>query len=233
MLLEAAAADARVVSGAIVGSLASGAGDAWSDIDLTFGLRDGAGVGAVLDDWTETVMAPLDAVALFDVGQGATTYRVFLLPGSLQVDLSFTPQPDFRGRGGSFALLFGSAAPPVGSPSPSARHLFGLAAHHAVRARAAIGRGLVWQAEHWIAGTRDEALVLACRRHGLRTDHGRGLDRLPAATLELARGSLVASLEQAELLRALAAAVELLLREADEVRDVATRLEERLRGLTG
>ena len=35
-VLQLAASDARVVAGAVVGSLAHGGGDRWSDLDLTF-----------------------------------------------------------------------------------------------------------------------------------------------------------------------------------------------------
>jgi phytoene/squalene synthetase len=45
------------------------------------------------------------------------------------------------------------------------------------------------------------------------------------------RGTLVRALEQGELLRALGEAIEGLLREADEVRDVAAKVEPQLRHL--
>ena len=37
-ILEMAKSDERVVAGAVVGSLATGEGDRWSDLDLTFGV---------------------------------------------------------------------------------------------------------------------------------------------------------------------------------------------------
>ena len=40
-VLRLAQEDDRVVAGAIVGSLAVGGGDRFSDIDLTFGIADG------------------------------------------------------------------------------------------------------------------------------------------------------------------------------------------------
>ena len=51
-VLELAAADKRVVAGAVVGSLALTEGDRWSDLDLTFGVQDGVPIGEVLEDWT-------------------------------------------------------------------------------------------------------------------------------------------------------------------------------------
>ena len=237
-LLERAQADARVVAGALVGAEAHGSADRWSDVDLTFGLADGASVDEVLAEWTKDLAGELDALDLFDVQVGSTVYRVFLLPGNLQVDLSFTPAAEFGARGPKFRLLFGTAVQhPAGRPDGAfepgtARHLFGLGVHHAVRARFCIERGRPWQAEHWISGTRDQALALACRRCGLQSAYGRGFDQLPAELLAQLEPALVGSLERGELLRALGAAIEALLREAEETRALADRLAPQLRELT-
>ena len=236
-VLERAQADSRVVAAAVVGAEAQGSIDRWSDIDLTFGVIDGASVGEVLADWTEDFAAELDAVDLFDLHVGSTVYRVFLLPGNLPVDLSFTPEAEFGPRGPNFRLLFGTAAqrldaqPPVAPQPDTARHLFGLGAHHAVRARFCIERDRPWQAEYWISETRDLALALACRRRGLQTTYGRGFDRLPAELLAKFEPALVGSLERSELLQALGAAIEGLLQEAEEVRELADRLAPQLREL--
>ena len=40
-VLEIAATDPRVVAAAVVGGLADGGGDRWSDLDLTFAVADG------------------------------------------------------------------------------------------------------------------------------------------------------------------------------------------------
>jgi hypothetical protein len=230
-LLQIAQADARIVAGAEIGALAQGGGDRWSDLDLTFGLANGASADTVLSDWTAEVASEFGAVHLFDLPFRTTIYRVFLLPGNLQVDLSFTPERDFGAFGPKFTLLFGNAVEREPPPRPSARHLFGLGAHHAVRARICIERGRLWQAEYWISALRDEALTLACDRRGLEVSYGRGFDQLPAATLALGSAAFVRSLEREELLRALAAAIGLLLHEADEARDLASTLEAPLREL--
>ena len=230
-LLEMAHADARIVAGAEIGALAQGGGDRWSDLDLTFGVADGATVDAVLADWTADVGREFGAAHLFDLPFRTTIYRVFLLPGNLQVDLSFTPERDFGALGPKFTLLFGHAVERDASPPPSAHHLFGLGAHHAVRARICIERGRSWQAEYWISGVRDQALSLACMSRGLEVSYGRGFDQLPAETLAPAEAALVRSLEREELLRALGAAVDLLLQEADEVRELASKLSAQLTSL--
>ncbi len=53
--------------------------------------------------------------------------------------------------------------------------------HHAVRARYAIERGRLWQAEYWTSAVRDHALMLACKRLGLEAGLGRGFDALPSS----------------------------------------------------
>ncbi len=231
-VLEWARADARVVAGATVGSLALGEGDRWSDLDLTFGVADDAPVPEVLEDWTHRLVKEFAAVQLFDLPSGASIYRVFLLPGCLQFDLSFTPASEFGASGPKFKLIFGSAVDKPHAQPPPAQELFGYAVHHALRARFCIERGRNWQAEYWISGVRDNALSLACRRRGLAAMHGRGFDQLPDEVREAFKDALVRSLDRDELLRALACAIDGLLREADEVREFANRVEAQLRELT-
>ena len=109
-LLRLAQADARVVAGAAVGSLALGGGDRFSDLDLTFAIADPVPLADVLADWTRTLRDELAAVPLADLVRGPTTYRVFLLPEALQCDLSLTPAAQFRPAGPRFRLLFGQTA---------------------------------------------------------------------------------------------------------------------------
>ncbi len=228
-VLQLAAADARVVAGAVVGSLALDEGDRWSDLDLTFAVADHLPVADVLADWTRDLVETFDVVELFDLPSGTTIYRVFLLPGCLQFDLSFTPASQFGPRSPKFRLLFGSSVEKPFTPPPPARELFGDGVHHALRARFCIERGRYWQAEYWISGVRDYALSLACRRRGLPAHYGRGFDELPADVRDLFLKALVTSLEREALLRALGCAVEGLLREADEVQDLRAKVEPQLR----
>src|SRR5207247_7380815 len=132
--------------GAVVGSLALSDGDRWSDLDLTFAVADNLSMYDVLEDWTHKIVAQFDATQLFDLPSGPSIYRVFLLPGCLQFDLSFTPTSKFGAVGPKFRLLFGRAVEKPHIPPPSARQLFGYAVHHAVRARFCIERGRFWQA---------------------------------------------------------------------------------------
>jgi hypothetical protein len=231
-VLERARADVRVVAGAVVGSLANSEGDRWSDLDLTFGVSDGMAIDEVLDDFTVDLRSEFDATHLFDLPSGAAIYRVFLLPGCLQFDLSFTPASQFRALGPEFRLLFGEAAEQAHVQPPQAQQLFGYAVHHALRARFCIERGRLWQAEYWVSGVRDYALSLACRRRGLQAYHGRGCDLLPQEVRHAAADALIRSLDRNELLRALQCAVDLLSEETSEVQELAGKVAPQLRELT-
>jgi hypothetical protein len=234
-VLALAMADPRVVSGAVVGSLALHEGDRWSDLDLTFAVANDVPMADVLNDWTRTLIAECDAVMLFDLPAGASIYRVYLLPGCLQFDLSFTPAAAFGASSPTFRLLFGEAVTKPYLPLPSPHELFGYAVHHALRARFCIERGRVWQAEYWLSGVRDYALHLACLSRALPARNGRGFDDLPADVLDAFEGALVRSLDPAELLHALEVAITGLLREAGQVREIAemaVQVEVRFRELT-
>jgi hypothetical protein len=236
-VLEMASADSRVVAGAVVGSLALSDGDPWSDLDLTFAVVDGVPIRDVLDDWTRTLTDEFDAVQLFDLPAGTSLYRVFLLPGCLQFDLSFTPASSFGATGPKFRLLFGHAVEKPFVPAPSSHELFGYAVHHALRTRFCIERGRVWQAEFWLSELRNYALHLACLRRGLVASQGRAFDELPASVHAAFRDSFARSLEPAELLRALSVALAGLVQEAaqvetEHVAETAAKVAPRLRELT-
>lgn len=230
--LELAASDSRVVAGAVVGSLAIDEGDRWSDLDLTFAVADEVNQLDVLQEWTHKLVDEFDATQLFDLPSGASIYRVFLLPGCLQFDLSFTPASKFGATGPKFKLLFGSSIEKPHYPPPAAHELFGYAVHHALRARFCIERGRYWQAEYWISGVRDYALNLACLRHGFPANDGRGYDALPVDVRAGFTGALVTSLDRAELLRTLECAIAGLLQEAHEVQELAKKVEPQLHLLT-
>jgi hypothetical protein len=222
--------DDRVVAGAVVGSLAVDAGDRFSDVDLTFGIANHVGVADVLDDWSRLLIDKLDAVQLAELARGPTTYRVFLLPDALQLDLSMTPAAQFRPAGPRFRLLFGETAaepevstPPVAGdlflPTPSvAGDIFGWGVIYALHSRACIGRGRVWQAEHYVGAVRDHALSLACLREGVTAVQARGYDDLSGETLARSEGAHVGALEPAALRAALATSVLALMREGAKAR---------------
>jgi hypothetical protein len=66
----------------------------------------------------------------------------------------------------------------------------------------------------------------------LELSEARGFDKLSSELLLRAKATLVHSVDREELLQALGAAIELLLHEADEVRNLAVKVEAQLRDLT-
>jgi hypothetical protein len=232
-LLEVARADPRITGAAMTGSASVGNEDAWSDIDLAFGVREGSEVEPTLSDFSERMYRDHQALHHLDVPSGAWIYRVFLLPSTLQVDLAFAPAAEFGARGPTFRLVFGVAAERSHVPPPSAEELIAWAWLYALHARSSIARLKLWQAEYMISGMRDYALALACRRHGLPTREGRGMDGLPADVTTPLQEALVRSLEAAELLRAFRAATSGLVGEIRSVNEeLARRLEPTLHELT-
>ena len=222
--------DGRVVAGAAVGSLALGGGDQFSDIDLTFGIADGHRASDVLDDWTTILGHDLEAIALLDLPRGSTTYRVFLMPDALQVDISMTPAREFRRAGPRFRLLFGEEAAAgtevvearPGSlfiPTPAvASDVFGWGVIYALHARACVERGRDWQAEHYVGAVRDHGLALACMREAVVAVQARGYDDLSRSTLDRFRGTHVAAATSAAIRSALRASVSALMSEARAAR---------------
>ncbi|SDM21250.1 hypothetical protein [Allokutzneria albata] len=224
-LIEAARADERITGAALTGSASVGAEDQWSDVDLAFGVE--GDVDEVIGDWTELMYRDHGAVHHTDVRFRSTVYRVFLLDNTLQVDIAFAPVQEFGALAPTFRLVFGTAReqPQPGPVDPVP--LLGMGWLYALHARSSIERGRVWQAEYMISGLRDHVLALACVRHGLPANQGRGMDELPAAATEVVSGALVRSLEIPELWRAFGVATDALLIEAELV---DAGLAERLAG---
>lgn len=231
-VIELAEADARIVAAAVVGSLSRGTADRWADLDFAFGIANGDDSHAVLADLTSTLSAEWDAIHLFDLPAGSALFRVLLLPGCLQCDLSVMPASEFGAIGPKFTLLFGHAVTKPFAQPPPANDLLGYAVHHAVRTRFCIERGRYWQAEYWIGGVRDHALALACRARNLPARDGRGFDDLPVEVTNAVRGALVGSLDRTQLLRALDVAIAALLQESGEASALAAAVAPRLLALT-
>jgi hypothetical protein len=200
-LLELAALDARVVAAAVIGSGAWGEADRFSDIDLGFGVS--GPLPPVIDSWTARMYDSFSAVHHWDLTSGASLYRVFLLPGWLEVDLSFTPAESFGPRGPAFRVVFGQTheSAPAPQPSPDA----GMAWHHLWHARVSLERFRWWQAEHWIGAARGQIVALACARLGHPVAYARGAHLLPESVTRPLEATLVRFLDPAELRRALAA----------------------------
>ena len=231
-VLDPARSDTRISAAAIIGSAVTGAEDRWSDVDLTFGVVEP--VETVLAEWGAWVEQELGALHHWDLPWGSTTYRVFLLPDCLQVDLSFTPAAEFGARGPAWRTVFGETVERPHTPPPDTRALIGMGWLSVKDARIAIERGRHWQAEYFISSARDQSLALACVRLGEKASYGRGIDHLPREVTEPFEDALVRSLEPEELRRALRVVTDGFLREAAEADpEVASRLRSPLGELAG
>ncbi len=225
-LIAKAQEDTRIASGAITGSAAVGREDRWSDIDLAFGLVEDVPVDPVLANFTQEMYRDYDAIHHVDLISEATTYRVFLLRNTLQVDLAFSPSGALKAVGPTFHLVFGNPPPGVPIPRPPFAYGIGWAWLYALHARSCIQRGQWWRAEYMISGMRDAVLALACTRLDLPVAQARGVDQLPAAVTGPLEKSLVRELNTTELVRAFKAIMEALLREIGTLdADLKDRLE--------
>lgn len=230
-LLALAEADTEVVGAAITGSVAVGEGDRWSDIDLAFGVS--GELAPALARWTETLYRNFAAVHHWDLPSRTSIYRVFLLPGWLEVDIAFTPAGDFGPLGPTWRTVFGRTTQLEPSAPPVGDHLIGLAWHHALHARVCIERRRSLQAEHWISALRGQVIALACLRLGYPTSYAKGAHLLPDDLTAQLEATLVRSLDETELRRALKAVIALLVRELERTDPALTaRLQPMLTELT-
>lgn len=229
-LLDSADGDPAVVGAAITGSHAVDSGDRWSDIDLAFAIE--GPLAPAIHRWTELLYRDFAAVHHWDLPSGSTVYRVFLLPGMLEVDIGFTPAAEFGPQGPNWRTVFGHPARAERDPSPCRRTLAGLGWHHALHAWICIQRDRRWQAEQWISALRGQVLALACLRLGHPTSYAKGAHLLPPDVTAPLNAALVRALDEAELTRALSAATAALIAEltlADPA--LATRLASTLSDL--
>jgi hypothetical protein len=224
-LLELAESDPDVVAAAITGSYVVDGGDEWSDIDLAFGI--GGEVAPALARWADLLHRDFGAIHHWDLPWGPTVYRVFLLPDWLQVDIAFTPAAAFGPRGPNWRTLFGETVEAESTPV-SSNELIGLAWVYARHGRTCIARKQPWQAEWAISGVRDNLIALASLRHGYPTRYAKGADLLPEELTSPLSETLVRSLDEDELRRALSAATAAL---ADELDRTDAALGARLRPL--
>ena len=222
-LLARAEADDSVVGAAFTGSYAVGEGDRWSDTDLVMAVR--GDLTATLERWTDWLYDDLGARHHWDLRVGAGVIRVFLLPGWLEIDLTFAPETEFGPRGPQWRTVFGRTRPLEPFTPPDVDTLIGLLWHHALHARVCVERARWWQAEHWISALREHVITLACLRLGHPAAHAKGAHLLPDGLSTALETTLVRSLTAAELHRALSATVGVVTAEVERSRpELATRL---------
>lgn len=221
-LVQRAADDPAVLAAALFGSLASGDADGWSDVDLALRISD----EDVARRWTDHLYAQEGAVHHVDMWSGPTRYCAFLLGNALQVDVSFWTSDIAVRAGRAVSPLFGAVGQHTDAAPVDVGHLVGMGWLYAVHARSALARGRLWQGVHMIDGARDQAVGLACLRHGLPAHEGRGVDLLPEPVHRRLTATRAGDVDERELAGSLDAVVELLL---DEIAAVRPELAARIR----
>ena len=209
-VLEMARTDPRVTGGALTGSMAIGAEDEWSDIDVTFGVADGTNLEAVLDDWTGYLSQEFGALHYWDLPSGPSIYRVLLLPNGLEIDASVTPEQEFGARGPRFRPLFGNAPKPEIKPQAPGRPPLEAARYPiGLDGTTYCTRGLPSNATS-LGGPNTGSVGFEMKRsrsHASASERrrptGAGLIASPAAVTEPLTETLVRSLDEPELRRAL------------------------------
>lgn len=217
-IIDVARDDPHISGIAVTGSASVGKEDEWSDIDLAFGVE--GDVQPVLDDFTKW-MNQHGVADTLDVPSGPWIYRVFLLANTLQVDLAFVPEDHFGPRAETFRLIYGSANEVPRTEPPVTESVVRWGWLYAFHVRSSIKRGRTWQAVHMLNAFREQAITLACLRHGVPAREGRGVDRLPEPLLARLRETLPVALTDLELERAFRMCTALYL---DEVRESAAHL---------
>lgn len=215
-IVKHAERDGRITAAALVGSLATGGADRWSDLDFAFGVAEGVATGEVIDDWSRALASEFHGTALLDLHSGGAQYRVFLLPGCLQVDLSFAPGGDVLQGSPRLHLLFGTTRPMQSTP-PSSEDLFGWGVLYARHAYVCIQRQRWWQAAFCITAVRNAAMDLACLARQLPERFGRGYDDLPEDLLLRLEATIFADTSPDELTRALRAAIRCLIGQGSSI----------------
>ena len=205
-LAERAASDVRIGSAALLGSLATDQADRWSDLDLSLGVAEGADFNDVVEDWTGHLVSELGATVLLDLTSGGVLYRVFLLPGWLQLDLSFSPGGRVLQGGPRLRLLFGSTSQMRPTrQAPEDRYGWGVI--YARHAYVCLQRERWWQAAFCVTEVRHAAMDLACLVRGLPARFARAYDDLPGDVRDGFEPTIFAGLEPGQLVTSLRAAI--------------------------
>ncbi len=111
--------DERIVAAWVIGSLAHGGGDAYSDLDLLVAVRD-EDFAALVVDWPTFLARLAPTVSARQLGAMDKPTITAITPDWLRFDVTLTSATDPRPHGYAAALLFAHGDTPLVAFAPSA-----------------------------------------------------------------------------------------------------------------
>ena len=225
-VLDALEADERITGVLVVGSGSVGFDDDYSDIDLCIVCPDGQTL-SIYQDWRERFEKLLPVIGCSPVTYGPHSHLyALLLDGFLELDAGFIGMGSLAAKRERWKVAFdrsGNIAdimtrnwanrPQVDLKSEYLRRADGIW-HHILHVRQALRRRQVWRARHYLETVRNLIMELAGIRLGLEMNHFRDADKLPNELLSDIEQTIPTGIMEAEILHALACAVDCFFREA-------------------
>lgn len=165
-IIDEVKADKNILSAASIGSYARNEVDRWSDIDLTFGIDSATSSADAIEQYKKFIKEEFQGEFLFKISLKPIDYIVFLLPGCLQIDLSFSPQNHFGPLSEHFELLFGThGAKPEVEPPSEIKEKFGLIVHHLLRSYVSLKRKQIPKAVDWLSKAQKYAMSIESNKN--------------------------------------------------------------------
>ena len=194
-VMVALEADERLIGVIIVGSGAVGFDDDYSDIDLCIVCPDEQTL-AIYQDWRQRFERLLPVIHCCPVTYTPNSHLyALLLDGFLELDAGFIGIGslvakrerwkvafDRSGKIGEIMTRSWESRRPTDLKHEYLRRVEGIW-HHILHVGAALRRGQLWKALHYLETIRNRTIELAGLRLGLGIDHFREIDRLPAELL--------------------------------------------------
>lgn len=182
-VLTMAAEDPAILGAAVTGSHARGVADQWSDIDLFFGYVSGSTFADTAESWTHKLDEQFGVAHYFDLASNDAVYRAFLLDEGMELDIGFADNSNFRSvPGEAFDVVFGTSVESDAAATSTEggdRTPLGYAWHHLKHGYVCLERRQLWQGLYWTTALRDVLTTRMCRRRGLPTNYGKGVDLMP------------------------------------------------------
>lgn len=226
-MLTALQTDDRIAGVLVVGTGAVGFADRYSDIDLAVVVHTAADAPPVYDYWRAEFKTRLPVRHDFEAPRGPNIFLFgLLLDHFLEIDASFQCLDNLVARRARWCIAFDrsnriaeimqTSWDTREEPDRQEQYLRWLKSiwyyitHVTIHAQ----RGHLWRAVLDLEDLRHRTVILAGLRHDLETRHYREAHRLPPDFLDALQGTLVTSLDEADIIRALRAAIDCFFHEA-------------------